>query len=52
MKLVEVSKNDKIKTLSKNLYFDELQGDILKSISVHTQLREYERGDVLSYNFV
>ena len=47
MKLVEVSKTERLKTLSKNIYFDELQGDILKSISLHTQLRQYERGDVL-----
>lgn len=47
MKLVEVSNTEKIKTLGKNLYFDELPVEILKSISNHTQLREYERGDVL-----
>ena len=47
MRLVEVSKTERLKTLSKNIYFDELQGDILKSISLHTQLRQYERGDVL-----
>ena len=47
MKLVEVTRVEKLKTLSKNLYFDELPEDILINISDHTQLREYERGDVL-----
>ncbi len=47
MKLVDVSKNEKIKTLGKNLYFDELPVEILKNIAEYTQLREVERGDVL-----
>ena len=47
MKLVDVSKTEKLKTLSKNLYFDELSVEILKMIALHTQLWEYERGDVL-----
>jgi len=47
MKLVDVSRTEKLKTLSKNLYFDELPAEILKMIGLHTQLREYERGDVL-----
>lgn len=47
MKLIEVSTTEKLKTLSKNLYFDELQEDVIKRISAYTQLREYERGDAL-----
>ena len=47
MKLIEVSKNEKLKTLSRNLYFDDLPIEILKTIASHTQLRAYERGDVL-----
>jgi len=47
MKLVEVSKNVKVKTLGENLYFDELPVEILKNIAEYTQLREVERGDVL-----
>lgn len=47
MKLVEVSKSQKLKALSRNLFFDELPDDILKTIASHTQLREYERGDIL-----
>ena len=47
MKLIEVSTTEILKTLSKNLYFDELQEDVIKRISAYTQLREYERGDVL-----
>jgi len=47
MKLVEVSRIEKIKTLQRNLYFDELPESVLKDIAKKTQLREYERGDVL-----
>ena len=47
MKLIEVSTTEKLKTLSKNLYFDELQEDVIKRISAYTQLREFERGDAL-----
>lgn len=47
MKIIEVKRSEKLATLSKNPYFDELPNDVLKSIADHTQLREYERGDVL-----
>jgi len=47
VKLVEVSKNEKLKTLQGNIYFDELPLNVLKDIAVNTQLREFERGDVL-----
>ncbi|NJC95219.1 MAG: hypothetical protein C3F07_06935 [Anaerolineales bacterium] len=47
MKLIKVSKSEKLRTLSENPYFDELSDDILKEISIHTELREYRRGDVL-----
>jgi len=47
MKLVEVPKADKLKTLQKNPYFDNLPNDVLKSIVPHMQLHEYERGDIL-----
>jgi CRP-like cAMP-binding protein len=47
MKLVQVSKTEKLKTLRANMYFDELPEDVLKDIASVTQLREYERGDVL-----
>jgi len=50
MKLVDVSKNEKIETLGKNLYFDELPVEILKNIAEHTQLREVERGDILFWD--
>ena len=50
MKLVEVSKDEKVKTLGKNLYFDELPVEILKNIAEHTQLREVERGDILFWD--
>lgn len=47
MKLIEVSSSEKLKTLRNNLYFDELPQDTLKEIAGVTQLREYERGDML-----
>jgi CRP/FNR family transcriptional regulator len=47
MKLIDVTQPVKLKTLRSNPYFDELPDKVLKNIAVHTQLREYERGDVL-----
>lgn len=47
MKLVKVSKSEKLKTLRVNPYFDEVPEGVLKDIAAVTQLREYERGDVL-----
>ncbi len=47
MKLVEVSHNEKLGTLRVNPYFDDLPEDVLKAIATQTQLREYERGDML-----
>ena len=47
MKLIDVTQVAKLKTLQGNSYFDELPEAVLKDIAAHTQLREYERGDVL-----
>lgn len=47
MKLIEVSKTEKLKTLRSNLYFDDLPENVLKDIVAKTQLREFERGDIL-----
>lgn len=47
MKPVQVSKTDKIKTLRVNMYFDELPEAVLKDLAAVTQLREFERGDIL-----
>lgn len=47
MKLIEVPKAEKLKTLRSNLYFDELPDGVLKNIADSTQLREFERSDVL-----
>lgn len=47
MKLVEVSRNEKLRTLRVNPYFDDLPEDVLKVIATQTELREYERGDML-----
>ena len=47
MKLIEVTKSNRLKTLRNNPYFDELPETVLKIIAEKTQLREYERGDML-----
>lgn len=47
MKIIEVSASEKLKTLRVNPYFDELPENVLKEIAAQTQLREYERGDML-----
>jgi CRP/FNR family transcriptional regulator len=47
MKLIDVTQPAKLKTLRSNPYFDDLPDQVLKNIAAHTQLREYERGDIL-----
>ncbi len=47
MKLIDVAQAAKLKTLRNNPYFDDLPDAILNDIAAHTQLREYERGDML-----
>ena len=47
MKLIEVPRAAKLKTLRSNPYFDELPETLLQNIASHTQLRQYERGDIL-----
>lgn len=47
MKLIEVSQSAKLKTLRSNPYFDELPETFRQNIASHTQLREYQRGDIL-----
>ena len=47
MKLVEVSQTAKLNTLRNNPYFDDLGEGVLKQIAAQTQLREYDRGDIL-----
>ncbi len=46
MKTVETKFEARVKTLKGNEYFDELPENILKEISEHMLLREYQRGDV------
>jgi CRP/FNR family transcriptional regulator len=47
MKVIGVTQAGKLKTLRNNPYFDELPESVLHDIALHTQFREYERGDVL-----
>jgi len=47
MKLIEVSKEQKLEILQNNPYFNELSKDVLKTILPFIRLREYKRGDML-----
>lgn len=47
MKLLDADLNFKLKTLRKNPYFDNLPEEMLKEIAAHTQLRGFERGEIL-----
>jgi CRP/FNR family transcriptional regulator len=47
MKAIDTKTDLRIKTLRGNEYFDDLPEIMLKEISAHMQLREYQRGDVL-----
>jgi CRP/FNR family transcriptional regulator len=47
MRLIEVPLAARLNILRSNSYFDDLPEEVLKHIAQHTQLREYDRGDVL-----
>jgi CRP/FNR family transcriptional regulator, cyclic AMP receptor protein len=47
MKLIETSRDQRIKTLRENVYFSELTDPLLQEVANSMQLREYQRGDVL-----
>ena len=47
MKLIDTSQEQRIRTLQGNIYFSELPEPLLKEVTTHMQLREYQRGDVL-----
>jgi CRP-like cAMP-binding protein len=47
MKALDTKVETRIKTLRGNEYFDDLPETMLKEISAHMHLREYQRGDVL-----
>ncbi len=47
MKKIETYEEMRTKTLKGNEYFDDLPESMLKEISEHMHLREYQRGDVL-----
>jgi CRP-like cAMP-binding protein len=47
MKLIETSRDQRIKTLRGNVYFSELTEPLLQEVAASMQLREYQRGDVL-----
>ena len=46
MNLIQTDLPAKIKTLRGNEYFNDLPEDMLKEIAAHTQLHEYQRGDI------
>ena len=47
MKLLDANLEVKLNTLRRNLYFDELPEEMLREIAGHTQLRNFERGEIL-----
>lgn len=47
MKTIDTRTESRVKTLRGNEYFDDLPENMLKEISTHMHLREYQRGDVL-----
>jgi len=47
MKLLDANLDVKLKTLRRNPYFDDLPEEMLKEIGAHTQLRSFERGEIL-----
>jgi len=47
MKLLDASLDLKLNTLRRNPYFDDLPDEILREIAAHTQLRAFERGEIL-----
>ena len=47
MKLIDTGLTHKVNTLRGNAYFSDLTEPLLKEIAQHTQLREYQRGDIL-----
>jgi CRP/FNR family transcriptional regulator len=47
MRILDANLDVKLKALRKNSYFDDLSEEILKEIAAQTQLRGFERGEVL-----
>lgn len=47
MKSIETSLSQRIDTLRGNTYFNDLPEPLLTEIAAHTQLREYQRGEVI-----
>src|SRR5215212_6624223 len=47
MKSMEATLVQRVRTLRGNPYFNDLPEPLLKEVAAHTQLREYQRGDVL-----
>ena len=49
MKPVETKPAQRINTLRQNLYFNDIADSLMQDVAAHTQLREYQRGDVLMW---
>jgi CRP/FNR family transcriptional regulator, cyclic AMP receptor protein len=47
MKLLDANLDLKLNTLRRNPYFDDLPEEMLREIAAHTQLRSFERGEIL-----
>lgn len=49
MKTIDTRLEQRIRTLRKNSYFNDIAESLLKDIASHTHLHEYQRGDVLMW---
>jgi CRP/FNR family transcriptional regulator len=49
MKPVETTPAQRIGTLRQNPYFNDIAESLMQDVAAHTQLREYQRGDVLMW---
>ena len=47
MKLLDANLDLKLNALRRNPYFDDLPEEMLRGIAAHTQLRSFERGEIL-----
>jgi len=47
MKLIDTGLAQRMDILRGNTYFSELPEPLIREVAQHTQLREYQRGDIL-----
>ena len=49
MTSIETRLDQRIKTLRGNSYFNDIAENLMKDVAAHTQLHEYQRGDILMW---